>query len=411
MSQPPGFGSGPQWPQGPGAAPGPGPWGPAGPAGPPQGPPTQSYPTTPLARGPQFDGAGPRRQQPEPRNTKKIALIVAAAVLALALVIVGAVLFRNHQQRVAQERAAEAARIAEEERKAEQGRQELAAGATAQGFLEALAGSDAEKALALAAEQPTGNSELLSRDVLLEANKRAALTGVVVDATTLTEESPGVWNTGTAAVRYSIGDQPQTVDLPLRRVAGEWKVDQVSAAVDLGSTGPDRKVNGVTVKPGVYNLFPGSYSVTSANPLVGLDRTEFVLASSSDPRTDWDPELVLSEEGRNRSIEAGKRALDECMKVRELKPPSCPFIAWEEGDLVIDKSSLRFTLKNDPFKDITFRFNGANLTASANFEVTQEIRGMATKNGNRAPLIPSTQTNPARLRVQLGSGTPEASFA
>ncbi|MDO5500410.1 MAG: hypothetical protein Q4F67_12110, partial [Propionibacteriaceae bacterium] len=220
------------------------------------------------------DAPGPDAPVPlgppaKPRDPKRTALIVGASALVLALVVVGAVLFRNHQARLAEERAAEAARIAEEERVAELGRQESAAGSTAQGFLDALVAANAEQALTFAAAEPEGNNELLTNEVLTEANNRAAFTGVSVDTTTLTEESPGVWNTGTAQVRYSIGDQPQTVDLPLRKVDGVWKVDRVTAPVELGLNGPDRVVNGATVRPGAYNMFPGSYSVGSANPLIG----------------------------------------------------------------------------------------------------------------------------------------------
>lgn len=411
MSQPPGFGgSSPQGPHGPRQG---GPAGHGAPGGPPspyQRPQGQQWGQAgwlPGVAGPQAPGTPPGKK---PRNTRKTALIVGAAVLVLALLIVGAVLFRNHQQQVAAERAAEAARVAEQERQAEETRQEAAAGTNAQGFLDALSQSDAEKALGYAAAPPEGNNDLLSRDVLAEANKRAALTGGAVDQTILNEESPGVWNTGTAKVRYSIGDQPQTVDLPLRKVGDEWRIDKVSAPVDLGLNGPERLVNGVKVPPGTYNLFPGSYSVTSTNPLIGLDRTEFVLTSPTDPQVDWAPEPVLSDEGRNRSIEAGRKLVNDCLNVKELAPENCPFIRWREDGLTIDKSTLRYTLKNDPFANVKFDFNGATMTASTTIEVSHEIQASATRNGQRGTLVPQTQTNPAGLSVKLGSGTPEASF-
>ncbi|HHV22368.1 MAG TPA: hypothetical protein GXZ30_12685 [Propionibacterium sp.] len=410
MSQPPGFGGpSPQWPHG------------GGPGGPPHQPwphqpqqqnpgfdlhSTQLYPTGQPPGGQQFHGAGTPPPTKGPRNTKKIVLIVIAALLALILAIVGILLFRNHQERVAEEEA----RVAAEQRKVEESRQATDAGATAEAFFEALAQSDADKALTFAAETPEGNNDLLTRDVLMEANKRAALTGVGVDETRLTEETPGVWNTGTATVSYSLGEDPQTIDLPLRRVGAEWKVDQVAAPVNLGLNGPDRLVNGVTVPPGAYNLFPGSYSVTSTNPLIGLDRTEFVLDAPTASDTDWEPEPVLSDEGRTRSIEAGRRIIDDCMKVKELQPENCRFILWEEQGLTIDRSSITYTLKNDPFQDVEFRFNGATMTATATVPVTNEIRATATQNGRRGTLVPTQQTNTIGIAVKLGSGTPEASF-
>lgn len=347
----------------------------------------------------------------EPRNTKKLAIIIGASVLALILIVVGAVLFRNHQTRVAEERAAEAARIAEEQRLAELDRQETAAETSVEGFMTALTESDAEKALTFAASTPEGNNDLLTREVLTEANRKAALTGVTVDDSTLTESTPGTWTEGTVKLRYSIGDQAQTVDLPVRKVGEEWKVDQVSAPVKLGLTGPERLVNGARVRPGAYNLFPGAYSVTSANPLVGLEQSDFVLASPVDPSTDWESNAVLSDEGRNQTLDASRRAVDECLKSKELSPPNCPFIRWAEADgLVIDKPSLRYTLKNDPWRDVQFRFSAGTMTASTTVTIDHEINAQATQNGRRGTLEPKTQSRPAFISVKLGDGTPQVSF-
>ncbi|WP_425309390.1 hypothetical protein AADG42_11650 [Ammonicoccus fulvus] len=353
----------------------------------------------------------PEGNRPE-RNPKKLALIIGAAALALVLIIVGAVLIRNYQTQVAEERAAEAARVAEEQRQAEQGRQETAARTTVEEYFGAIATADAEKALTYAAAEPEGNNDLLSRDVLLEANKRAAYGPATIDSVTLDEESPGVWNTGKVTTSYAIGDQPQNVEIPLRKVGADWKLDAVAAPVQLGLSGPDRLVNGVTVRPGDYNMFPGSYSVTSPNPLVTFATTEFVLASPVDSVTGWEPEPVLSDEGRKQTVDAAKRAVDECMKAKELQPPNCPFIRWvEENNLVIDKPSIRYTLKNDPFRDVQFRFYAGTMTASTTVTIEHEIRASATQNGNRGTLVPATQSNPAFVTVKLAEGTPQVSFS
>lgn len=387
--------------------------------------PNQPYPTqqqpafgSQPPRGPETlgPGTGPMPVQPTgdkpARNPKKLALIIGGAALALVLIVVGAVLIRNYQVQVAEERAAEAARVAEEQRQAEQVRQESAARTTVEEYFGAIAAADAEKALTYAAAEPEGNNDLLSRDVLLEANKRAAYGPATIDSVTLDEESPGVWNTGTVTTSYAIGDQNQNVEIPLRKVGTDWKLDAVAAPVQLGLNGPDRLVNGVTVRPGDYNMFPGSYSVTSPNPLVTFASTEFVLASPVDSVTGWEPEPVLSDEGRKQTIDAAKRAVDECMQAKELQPPNCPFIRWvEENNLVIDKPTIRYSLKNDPFRDVQFRFYAGTMTASTTITVEHEIRASATQNGNRGTLVPATQSNPAFVTVKLAEGTPQVSFS
>jgi hypothetical protein len=418
MSQPPGSPGAPQ--QGPGGPP----QYPGGPR-PSSQPPSQGWPSTnphvpanpptqpfPAARGPVFGPPGSDSQQPgkKPRNTKKLGLIIGASILALVLVVVGVILAVNYQTRVAEQRAAAAAAQAAEEREVELTRQESAVQASAQGFLNALTQGDPEAALSFAAASPEGNNELLSRDVLFEANKRAPLTGVSVDEPALTESAPSTWTEGTVKVRYSIGDQPQSVDLPVRKVGADWKIDKVAAPVQLGLSGPDRLVNGVTVPPGEYNLFPGSYSVTSTNPLVTLSTTEYILGSPVDSFTNWESDVVLSEEGNNQTLEASKRAVDQCLQSRELAPANCPFIQWSEDGLTIDQSTIRYTLKNDPWAGVQFQFNAGTMTATTSVTVEHEIRADATQNGRTGTLVPATQSRPAHISVKLGSGTPEVTF-
>lgn len=402
MSQPPGFPGAPQ--HGPGS-PQQEPGSPQGPDDPALGPGSaQSSPAAPDQPGP--GGDPPERNKPA--TAQKVGLILGAAVLALAVLIGGGALFAKYQD----ERADLAAGQAEADHRAELTRQESAVQVAAQDFLTALTEADADKALSFAAAPPEGNNELLSRDVLLEANRRAAITVVSVEEPTLTESAPGTWTEGTVKVRYSLGDQPQVVDLPVRKVGTEWKIDGVAAPVELGLTGPERLVNGVTVAPDDYNLFPGSYSVTSANPLVSLTTTEFVLAAPSDTVTDWSSDATLSEEGTNQSLEASKHAVEQCLQRRELAPPECPFILWSEDDgVVIDKSTLRYTLKNDPWADAQFSFDADSMTATARVPVEHEIQAEATHNGTSGALIPQTQSRPTNIHVNLREGTPQVTFS
>lgn len=339
-----------------------------------------------------------------PGKTRNSGLVIAAFVVALILLIGGLVVAVGYQMRAGQARVAA-------EHQAQLAQQEAAAQAVAQDFLAALSEADADKALSFAAATPEGNNDLLTREVLVAANSRAALGQVTVGEPRLTATADGAWAEGTVKASYAIGDQPQTVDLPVRRVGADWKVSRVAAPVELGLTGPERVVNGVKVAPGDYNLFPGSYSVTSANPLISLGTSEFVLASPTASVTDWSSEVALSEEGSKQSLEAAKRAVDQCLQSKELAPPQCPFIQWSESGLSIDTSTIRYTLKNDPWANVQFAFNAGTMTASTSVPVEHEIRAEATRDGTRGSLIPQTQQRTAHIVIKVQDGTPQVTFS
>jgi hypothetical protein len=181
--------------------------------------------------------------------------------------------------------------------------------------------------------------------------------------------------------------------------------------VELGLIGPERIVNGVSVEPGDYNLFPGSYSVTSANQLVSLNTSEFVLTAPAHSVTDWSSELALSAEGTNQSLEASKRAVEQCLQSRELEPPECPFIQWAEDGLSIDKNTIRYALKNDPWVNVQFAFDAGTMTATTSVPVEHEIRAQATQNGTRGTLVPQTQSRTAHISVKVQDGTPQVTFS
>ena len=458
---PPAGGPGPRGPQGPcgpnqgpwGGPQGPGPQGP-GPQGPPPGPPpgpqgpppgghgpgpqqgpgpqwrpdgTFGQPSQPLSGG--AGGGGPWRGQPEqlqqppapnqpqqpkqPTDPKRKKLLIGAgaAVLALILIIVGAVLWNDYQTKQEQARAEEAARVAAENRRQEQQKQATAASGAVQAFLQALADSDAEKALGYAKEKPTENTQLLTREVLAEANKRAAITVGPLEPAAVTEGAQGEWDTGTVQAKYRIGDKDQTVEFPVSRVGQDWKLDKPTAKVDLGLDGPERVVNGAKVPPGSYEMFPGTYSVTSANPLIGFSGGDFTLADPGDPNVDWTADAVLTEEGKKQSSDATRAAIDACMRKRELNPPDCPFIGGRvEPNVQLDNSTIRWLLKNDPMAGVNWRFSDSTMSAAASVPVASELQASLTVGGRRGNIVPETRTRTAYVTVKLADGRPAVVF-
>ncbi|OYN98055.1 hypothetical protein CGZ95_12635 [Enemella evansiae] len=351
-------------------------------------------------------------KQPADPKRKKILIGAGAAVLALILIIGGVVLWNDYQTKQEQARAAEAARVAEENRRNEEKKQSEAATGAVQTFLQALADSDAEKALGYAKEKPTENAQLLTRDVLIEANKRAALKVGKLEPARVTENSQGEWDTGKVPATVTVGDKEQTVEFAVSRVGADWKLDKPTAKIDLGLDGPERLVNGAKVPPGSYEMFPGSYSVTSTNPLISFTSTEFAFTDPANPGVSWEADAVLSEEGTKQASAATRAAIDACLQKREMTPPDCPFVSWRvAADTRVNNDSIRYTLKNDPTANLNWRFSGSTMSATTTASVQYELRADATKNGAPGYIQPTTQTRSAYTTVKLASGRPEVSFS
>lgn len=350
-------------------------------------------------------------KQPGDPKRKRLLIGIGAAVVALILIIGGVVFYNDYQTKQEQARAAEAARVAEENRRNEQKKQAQAASGAVQGYLQALADADADKALGYAKDKPTENIQLLTRDVLLEANKRAAIKVGQLEPAAVTENSQGVWATGKVPAKFALGDKEQTVEFPVTRVGDDWKLDRLSAKIDLGLNGPERLVNGVRVAPGSYEMFPGSYSVTSANPLIRFDGTEFSFADPADPKVSWDEDAVLTDEGKKQSTEALRGAINACLQKKELAPADCQFMRFREANgIKVNPSTIRYTLKNDPYSNLNWRFSSGTMSASTAVSLTIELNATASQNGNTGTLQPVTGSGVVSVTAKLADGRPTIVF-
>ncbi|GAB3713775.1 hypothetical protein [Mariniluteicoccus flavus] len=385
----PGFGQpGPGFGQpGPGfGQPGPGPQG-SWPGGPGQGFPTGPQQPVPPPRPPKDPAAAAR--------TKKIVLGAIAAVVALVALLVGIFAYQANQKKLAAQRA-------EEARVAEENRQKASAGDTVKAFYDALVAGDVDKALALAAAPPSGATDLLTKEVLAEAMKKAPITGHTVTPGSVTPTS------ATVTAAYRIGEKSITTAHELVKSGDAWKLKATSAEVGVGSSGPNRLVNGKEVKPGRYQLFPGGYAVTSTNPFLEVKSGEFVVESVGEPNADSRPTFAVNENGKREAVEAAKRALADCLKRKELTPSGCPMIRWRADDgTVPDLSSLTYTLKNDPWANVTPLAIGT--TVRFTITTTISIGGSGTKQGRSATLS-GTATNVNSARIDFSTGQPQVTF-
>ena len=108
--------------------------------------------------------------------------------------------------------------------------------------------------------------------------------------------------------------------------------------------------------------------------------------------------LVTSSHGGRRNVMAAAWSMPV-----EFTPPRIA--------VVIDKSTIQYTLVGDPWANVDFRFYGGTMTAATTVDITHRIDAQATQNGVRGTLQASERTLPAYITVDLAQGTPQVSFS
>jgi hypothetical protein len=245
----------------------------------PYGQTAQPYPTAgqPGAQQPPFGGQPPKKGL----GTGAIIGIVVGGVVVLAIII-GAIFFVTRL-------GSSPADVAVED-----GGKTTPAEAV-QSYLEALADSDAETALALVDEVPS-DSPFLTDEVLAASNELAPLTDIEV-----TEPTEADYSTSVTAT-YSLGDVPVTTEFSVNEYEADdvWKLTAVTADLDFGDRfeGLDMTVNGEPLDSSSIEVFPGTYELATTTPNFEVTgQTVLTVREPFDYPTLSDTKAGLSEEG------------------------------------------------------------------------------------------------------------------
>ena len=351
MNPPPGgWQPGPQHHSGPGA---PGPQGaPPFPnqPGPHQGPPRSEQ------------MGGPKKKAPKGLI---IGLIAAAVVLVLA--VGGYFIYDAVQTKRAEERRADALATETD-----------AASAAVQAYLQALVDGDAQAALDQAAEVP--ESPLLTDEVLDSSNEQGGIEAPATTDATMKQLEDDSVPSGVVSATFMVQGVEAAADFAVTNTPEGWRLESVTNPVDLGDIAV--KVNGVKAT-GVVEAFPGTYTMTSANDRLKVDRSDLsVLEVGKELPADWTTQPELSDKGRKDIIAAGKRALDGCLSKKELAPQGCPMVRWEVPEGInVDQGTINHTLKNDPWRDFDPRLAANGTEATGTLSTKVQTRADATKNG------------------------------
>lgn len=181
------------------------------------------------------------------------------------------------------------------------------------GYLDALVAGDAETALQFV-DQPPKDRTFLTDAVLKESAKEAPISGVKVG------KPAGAYGVQVTA-GYRVGDEPVTQEFNVIKRGGNYRIDDGTSEVRLGSqaTGLDLTVNGVAPDGAAATVFPGRYRIETTTQYIelGSDATFTVLTPVDDPVAELEPKL--SSKGQQLFRTKVTAATKKCVASTKLK--------------------------------------------------------------------------------------------
>jgi len=327
---------------------------------------------------------GPTAPPPAKKSAlPKILLFGGIGVVVLALII-GGFAFWNYQQQV------------EADKKVV-----LAAQETVQGYLDAVATGDAEKALGYAATKPDG--PLLTNEVAQAAAKAAGIKVASVDPAVATKDKDGKWTKATVHASYTVGDKTVSRDFPLTRSGDAWKIDKVTGTVSLGKSSVPFKINGASITDTTSTeALPGTYAITSDDEVFEFQSKSFTVTEPGS-QVKW----LADTKPTDKALSAAKALLvnryQECLKdTNNLAQDNCPFGFKLPPGVSLVKGSVRFTPSGDPFSGAKW-VKVSDKVYSMTVTVTMSVKATGKKGKDEGPLTASNQKFQAIGTVELGS--------
>jgi hypothetical protein len=330
FGQPPAPGYGYQGPR-PGATPyGPPPG--AGPAGP--------GPTYPYPPAPPLTYAGPaipttRRAPKKRRKGPLIGLVAGGVALVLVIAAVAAIFLTQ--------KAAPASTEPDKVTKAT---------AALQGYLQALAAGNADKAKQYAMN-PTADSPLLTNDFLAASVAKNVITEIQVDPQN---------DSGTSAylrASYKLGGTLVQGNYQLTKVAKLWRLNTVVTTVDrptywgtLGVT-----INGTVAPTSQLSFFPGVYQLGTGTSLLAFEQPAFTVNGPGDNVSGFSStQPALTDAGKKAMITTSQAWLTQCLAVQDNNPKDCGMnTPLPDGATLASGSLKRVVDATAPFADATPR--------------------------------------------------------
>jgi hypothetical protein len=216
---------------------------------------------------------------------------------------------------------------------------------TVRGYLGALAAGNAEQALEYADVRPD-DLTFLTDQVLAVTNAAAPISGINVPAATASDVT-------SVTASFMIGSTSVTVDYPVTRIDGVFKMVDVVEEVDLSKVAYDSlplKLAGVRVSSPTIYLFPGFYPAGTFTKNATYGKGLLVKPEAANSASALKPSLTSA--GTTAVRNAAKKKLAACLKVDSLTPKGCSFGIRVPATATIRKSTISWKVSSGSFSNI-----------------------------------------------------------
>lgn len=195
--------------------------------------------------------------------------------------------------------------------------------------------------------------------------------------------------------RYTIGGERVSTTIKVRRQAdATWQL--ASSTVTLRITGVRSKdvpvlVNGMEVGDAQQvEVVPGYYVVTTGLPFIDYDAGTEARVTTLDTHIEI-PRLttVVTPEGNNALLAAGRASLDSCLRQTTLAPAGCPFGGQVSGSVV--PGSVQWSLADDVWAGYAPRLEPTTGIATAPLTLRTDLT-FALDGGRRSQQTVVTNT-------------------
>ena len=259
------------------------------------------------------------------------------------------------------------------------------------GYLQAVAAGDLDLALSYSAD-PAPDSPLLSAEVFSQAQQAAPLTDISVP--TLSGPSPPE----AVSALYQVGGNPVSQSFGVRQVGDVWKLDQVTAELDLSplrSGGLPLSVNGVPIETDVVAALPGAYTFSTDLKLLTFANRSMLTVTGPSTQLSSEVGPTVTGLGKDAAVDAAKKSFQSCLKVKAVNPKNCPFNIQDRSLSLREDTIVWSVAGADPFAEAKVTASGAvaSVTITYSVKLTASCTGFSQCTGT------DSGTNTARINL------------
>jgi hypothetical protein len=246
-----------------------------------------------------------------------------------------------------------------------------------QGFLEAVAANDAERALTYTDAAPADKT-FLTNAALQASSTIAPLTAISVPPVTdeYAYKVPATFN---------LGDKTYARDFDVKKDAVGWKVTDGVSDIDVSYQRQQTLamvVNGTTLTADTLSVLPGTYVFTTGSKWVSWGTKNVLTVADQYPTLPTGINPTLTKAGSGEVLAKTRSAFKSCLAQHSLKPSGCPNRLFDTSGIKVKKSTVRWRVTNDPFRNARFDLDSSDPTvADATFYPDYRIKFTGTKDG------------------------------